>query len=301
VLRVKCNEHAGMLNLERNFIWSKIKQSIIPPCSLLFSGSLIWALIINIYHFTKERCGKIDLMVISLGLAFVIFTPDDYSEVGFGLLFICIVMMMLVTLIKEMHLHKEQSLKAERVKTELLRRNMQPHFLMNSLTQLMELIEIKPQEATVLISALSDEFRQLTHQSELGSVPLSDEISLCRKHLEIMSLRYQKIYKLTVVGEVENIRIPASILHSQIENCFTHNHISTDRSFELTIKKVKKQIHLTLKTPIEKKVNHQGTGSGERYIKAKLAEVSQTNSTFESFQDNQYWLSKFSYPHIKQG
>jgi sensor histidine kinase YesM len=269
--------------------------------SLLFSCSLVWALIINAYYFNKARNGKIHLFVLLLGLTFVVSIPEYYNEVGFGLVFICIVMMILVTLIKDMYIHKEQSLKAERVKTELLRRNMQPHFLMNCLTQLMELIEVKPKEATVLISALSDEFRQLTQQSEQGCVPLSDEINLCRKHLEIMSLRYQQIYQLTVTGETEEISIPSSILHSQIENCFTHNHISTNRAFELTIKKVKEQIHLTLKTPIEKKVNHQGTGTGERYIKAKLAEISQTKCAFESYQENQYWLSKFTYPNIKEG
>jgi hypothetical protein len=83
-----------------------------------------------------------------------------------------------------------------------------------------------------------------------------------------MSLRYQQTYKLTVRGEVE---------------------------------KIKEQIHLTLKTPIEKKINHKGTGTGEQYIKAKLAEVSQANSAFESYQENQYWLSKFTYPNIEQG
>jgi sensor histidine kinase YesM len=289
---------AIMLSL---FALSTFKSEYDATSILLFSGSLIWALIINIYHFKKEQCGKIDSLVILLGLTFVVFIPEYYGEVGFGLVFICIVMMILVRLIKEMYTHKEQSLKAERVKTELLRRNMQPHFLMNCLTQLMELIEIKPKEATVLISALSDEFRQLTHQSDQGCVRLSDEINLCRKHLDIMSLRYQQAYKLIVTGDAENISIPSSILHSQIENCFTHNHISTDRSFELIIEKSKEQIYLTLKTPIEKKVNHQGTGSGERYIKAKLAEVSQTKSTFKSYQENQYWLSKFTYPNIKQG
>lgn len=88
-------------------------------------------------------------------------------------------------------------------------------------------------------------------------------------------------------------------MHSQIENCFTHNYISTDRAFELAIEKVKEQINLTLKTPIEKKVNHQGTGTGERYIKAKLAEVSQSKSAFESYQEGQYWLSKFTYQNIE--
>jgi sensor histidine kinase YesM len=278
-----------------------VEQDYDTTSRLLFSSSLIWALNINLYHLKQSQTNKVNTLVLFFGLIFVIVIPEYYSEAGFGLVFICIVMMMLITLIKEMRIHKDQSLQAVRVRTELLRRNMQPHFLMNCLTQLMELIETKPTDAAILISALSDEFRQLTNQSDKGVVPLKDEINLCNKHLKIMSLRYQQEYKLTVKGDTENISVPSSILHSQIENCFTHNHISTDRAFELTIKKIKERIHLILKTPIEKNVNHQGTGTGERYIKAKLAEVSQSNSTFESYQEHQYWLSKFTYPNIEQG
>ncbi len=282
-------------------VLSIVNQDYDITSSLLFGGSLIWALTINLYQLKKERSGKVSSMVIFLGLTFVVLVPKYFNEVGFGFIFICLVMLMLVTLIKEMRNHKDQSLQAVRVRTEQLRRNMQPHFLMNCLTQLMELIEIKPKDAIVLISALSDEFRQLTKQSDQGCVVLIDEIELCNKHLKIMSLRYQQEYKLNVTGKIENVNVPASILHSQIENCFTHNRISSDRPFELLIEQVKDKIHLTLKTPIEKKVNHKGTGSGERYIKAKLAEVSLNKSSFTSYQEQKCWLSKFTYPNIEQG
>jgi len=210
---------------------------------------------------------------------------------------------MLVSLIKEMHTNKVEALKTERVKAELLRRNMQPHFLMNCLTQLIELIEVKPKKAVEFICVLSDEFRQLTTQNAKNKVKLSEEISLCNKHLSIMSVRYQQSYQLIVDGNTEGVFIPPSILHSQIENCFTHNAISSTRPFELMIRSVNRNVNLVLKTPIEKKIDHHGTGLGEQYIKARLTEYERINTnprkrnacSFESYEDSQYWVSKFSF------
>jgi len=268
---------------------------------LLFSGALFYALMINIYNVVCKHKGRIDAFIISVSLLSLYFIPAYFTEFGFSIVFILIVLVILVSLIREMRQHKVNALKAERIKAEMLRRNMQPHFLMNCLTQLMELIEVKPQNAIKFISLLSDEFRQLTTQNNQQQVLLNDEIILCNKHLTIMSFRYQQAYHLDVHGDTEGILIPPSILHSQIENCFTHNKISSQRPFELIVTKQKNCINLTLKTPIEKKVDHKGTGLGERYIKAKLAEVDQINlhsdikpSSFESYEAQQYWVSNFS-------
>jgi len=284
-------------------ILSTLNSSYDKTSTLLFFGALIWALIINLYSLFRHNKGKINVVIIGLSLFFLTLIPDYFSEFGFSIVFVFVVMTMLISLIKEMHVNKLKALKAERIKTELLRRNMQPHFLMNCLTQLMELIEIKPKDAINFIAVLSDEFRQLTTQSDKRKVLLSDEISLCNKHLNIMSFRYQQTYHLAVEGEVKDILIPPSILHSQIENCFTHNEISSSRPFILIIKKQNGRVNLLLKTPIEKRINHKGTGLGEKYIKAKLAEIDQTKnigtkaqkSEFESYEAHHYWMSKYSF------
>lgn len=271
--------------------------------SFLFSGALIAAFIINAYMVFHLKKGQVNLFLILLSLLFLYFIPDYFNELGFSIVFMLIVMAMLVSLIKEMHTNKIEALKAERIKTELLRRNMQPHFLMNCLTQLMELIEVAPKKAVEFISVLSDEFRQLTAQSIKDKISLAEEITLCNKHLAIMSFRYQQSYQLRIIGDIAGISIPPTILHSQIENCFTHNEISSNRAFELTITHINGQIDLTLKTPIEKRIDHQGTGLGERYIKARLAEFEQIAGetkkphpcSFKSYEECQYWVSKFSF------
>jgi len=274
--------------------------------SLLFFGSLVSALIINLYAVIYTNKDKVNVFIISLSLVFLYLIPDYFIEFGFSIVFIFVVMTMLIALIKEMQSNKLKALKAQRIKTELLRRNMQPHFLMNCLTQLVELIEVKPTKAVEFIAVLSDEFRQLTVQSDKKQVALSDEIKLCDNHLTIMSFRYLQAYQLIIEGDVSEILIPSSILHSQIENCFTHNEISSARAFKLIVDKRDGRISLILKTPIESRVNRQGTGLGEKYIKAKLAEVDQVNkqtsklqiSTFSSYEENKYWVSKYSFDEL---
>jgi sensor histidine kinase YesM len=261
----------------------------------LFFVALCWSLIINVLQIRKSGQGKVVSLLILVSIGFIIFYPEYFVEFGFAVFFIAIVLTMLVALIKEMRKHKEHSLKAERIKIELLRRNMQPHFLMNCLTQLMELIETKPQEALILITALSQEFRQLTQHSKQDYVSLSEEIALCKNHIQIMSIRYQKNYQLTVVGDVEGIWVPSAILHSLVENCFTHNKISSDRTFELKVSQAGKRVDLTLITPIENKTNHQGTGSGKDFIHAKLAELNQVEAEFVSFESDSNWISQISY------
>jgi len=271
--------------------------------TFLFGGALLSALVLNAYSAFHTHKGFMNIIIILMSLSLLYFIPDYFNEFVFSVAFMLIVMAMLVSLIKEMSTNKVAALKAERIKTELLRRNMQPHFLMNCLTQLMELVEIKPKKAVEFISVLSDEFRQLTIQSSQDKIALTEEIALCNKHLAIMSIRYQQTYQLDVNGDIAGVFIPPTILHSQIENCFTHNAISSARVFELQVTSVNGQIDLVLKTPIEKKVDHQGTGLGEQYINARLAEFEQVNSrhkdslncSFISYEESHYWVSKFSF------
>jgi hypothetical protein len=84
-------------------------------------------------------------------------------------------------------------------------------------------------------------------------------------------------------------------LHSLVENCFTHNKISSDRTFELKVSQVGKRVDLTLTTPIENKTHHQGTGNGRDFIYAKLAELNQMDAEFVSFELDSNWISQISY------
>ena len=266
--------------------------------TLLFFFTLIVITTINIIALSKNKKNAIShfLIVVSVLSLFTLFpnTPytDFFSITSIALVLIfTLVLVVLASFIREMKENKTQSLASIRLEAELLKRNMQPHFLTNSLMLVIELIESQPKQAEQFVYALADELKMLVKFSELSEVSLSQEILLCRRHIEIMSYRYQTQFNFEVQGSVDGIFIPPAIIHSQIENSFTHNHIANNSTCTLVVHNDGKNVELILKSPLAKKINVTGLGMGERYIHSRLAEKFGDNYQYTSKEQNNFWLN----------
>jgi LytS/YehU family sensor histidine kinase len=123
-------------------------------------------------------------------------------------------------------------LRSTRLELELLKRQIQPHFLMNALTAVAEWIESDPKTGVRMIEALGNEFRALAAMSGEALVPLAEELELCRQHLEVMS--YRKGSTFTLVSNVDAAqRVPPAIFHTLLENALTHNAYTGGAVFRL--------------------------------------------------------------------
>ena len=274
----------------------------------LFGIAILSSLLINVIAY-KQRGPTVLLTVflLVLGLFGVIYMPFIFAEFGFAGLLAVLMPVMLISLIGDMKRQRAQALVTNRVQTQLLKKNLQPHFLMNSLTHVMELIEVAPAKAIAFVDELAAEFRLLVRVSEQDFIPLAEEIRLCNIHLRIMSHRYMTHYQLSIVGDTGDVRVPSAILHSQIENSFTHNRISAERSFDLDINGHDGTICLQLRTPLEgglgrsgshksaRKSAHESTGIGDAYVRAKLRETCGVHWHFDSAQEGQDWLTIITY------
>ena len=67
--------------------------------------------------------------------------------------------------------HEQSLLRSSRLETELLRKHLKPHFLLNTLTNIISLIEHKPALSIELIEALSEEFHQLNAITSTNLIP----------------------------------------------------------------------------------------------------------------------------------
>lgn len=266
----------------------------------LFVVSLLFVLAINLVAFLRHKpFAKTAVVIACISLLSLFVTPTLFLELGFGLA-ICLVLGSIgLALLQQLRQQRDRALQTGRVKGELLRRNLQPHYLMNCLMQVQELIDVAPVQANAFVAELAEEFRALVKMSAHDVVPLQDEIALCQKHLNIMSIRYQQNYQFVVEiapeEQGECIMVPAAILHSQIENCFTHNRIDGKDSLQLQVSHHRGYAHLLLKTPVADSVNHQGLGIGEAYIRAKLAEVCCSDWQLVSYQDGGFWITRYCY------
>lgn len=100
---------------------------------------------------------------------------------------------------------------------------IRPHFLFNSLNAVLGVIREDPRRAETALEELSELFRALM-QDNRELVPLSDEIALARKYLEIEHLRLGE--RLRVKWEVSDcppdVLAPPLLLQPLIENAVYH-------------------------------------------------------------------------------
>ena len=180
-----------------------------------------------------------------------------------------------------------------RLSLQLLQRGIQPHWLMNTLTCLQELIEQSPMRASRLVESLADQFDRLRDSSSRQSVPLQDELALCRSHLDIVGLALDQRMVLEVDGEDAAISLPPGILHAQVENALTHAGAGACalHPFRLHVQRDNARWILELRSA-RGSAPHRGRGTGTRYIEASLAAASPAGWSFVQGIDGDHWCGR---------
>jgi hypothetical protein len=212
----------------------------------------------------------INLMALS-ALAFpVLVNPETYTDRALFLMFPVLAIALLLTLSLEHHQQRRHALRAVRLEVDLLRQSLQPHFLMNSLTMVMEWIEQNPPKAIGFIDALADEFRQLNACADKRLIPLSMELQLCRSYLAMMGYRKGRSFNLDSRGVDPSLPVPPAMLHTLVENAFSHNRLDFNATFTLTQYQLPDAIMLRFDCPYDGDAHHDGGGLGLAYIRARL-------------------------------
>lgn len=246
------------------------------------SGIVLYAI------YKKEKGAPIVLLILLLSILLQSVTAFDISMfVVFSM--ILLGMFYLLTLkIKEQRLAYEYSLvQSTRLRLELLKKNIQPHFLMNTLTSLMDWVEEAPKKGALFIEALAKEFDLFNQIEEQTLIPISQEIALCRSHLEIMAYRKEIHYSWSESGIDPEEKIPPAILHTLLENGITHslplenNQVKFELIFEVKDDH-KSYRFLTYANSLKKDPDKIREGTGMKYIKARLTESYQSNWEFTS-------------------
>lgn len=117
------------------------------------------------------------------------------------------------------------------LKTELqmLRLQLNPHFLFNTLNNLYYLATAKDDKAPEVVSKLSDILRFLIYDSNTQLVTLKSEIHLIENYIDLEMLRYSEklSHTFTIDGKAQGVMIPPLLLFTFVENSFKHG-VSND-------------------------------------------------------------------------
>jgi Histidine kinase len=182
----------------------------------------------------------------------------------------------IVALRRERIAREQAQFRSTRLELDLLKRQIQPHFLMNTLTALSEWIESDPATGVRMIDALAQELRLLSHMAGQTLVAMGEELELCRHQLTVLSLRADRLFTLKVEGVDLQRRIPPAVFHTLIENAFTHDRFADRAEFLLEESREPGRIRyrLTCPPPIgTRSTSDKSAGTGLAYVKARLTEA----------------------------
>ncbi len=106
----------------------------------------------------------------------------------------------------------------------LLRSQVNPHFLFNTLNNIYSLVYKKSEEAPAAVMKLSSIMRYMLYDANGDSVQLEKEIDYLRSFIELQKLRINLngFVELAIEGETENRTIAPMLLIPFVENAFKH-------------------------------------------------------------------------------
>lgn len=246
--------------------------------------------------FQKEKGGFIVLMGLLISALMNKFMFYDYSLfISFTIIVLCMLYLHSIrTNVMEAE-HRNAILLSSKLQLELLKKNIQPHFLRNTLTSMMDWVEESPKEGSRFIQALASEFDIMNEISEQTLIPITKELALCRQHLSVMGFRKEINYVWEQVGIDETQLIPPAIIHTLLENGITHSEPLPGNTVKFVLRYfVSKESYGYLFETIAQNrqiVTERVGGNGFKYIRARLTESYGTNWTFDSGKTESGWIS----------
>ena len=158
---------------------------------------------------------------------------------------------------------------------QVLRTQINPHFLFNSLNSISALTAIDAAAARNMTIELAQFFRQTLALSEKQKISLSEEIALCNHFLAIEKIRFGK--KLQVQMDIdpdsENCLLPPMLLQPLLENAIKHGirDLIDGGTIIVSSKARDPWLFVAIDNPVDIQPSQtQGTGTGLKNLQARL-------------------------------
>lgn len=132
-----------------------------------------------------------------------------------------------------------QELESElaQIRFEVLKQQLNPHFMFNSLNVLSGLISRDTEQAHKFIDEFSSIYRYIVDMIEQPVVSLREELEFARSYLHLQQLRYGKYLRFTIdlPNAIMETYLPPLSLQLVLENACKHNLISPEKPLNISI------------------------------------------------------------------
>ncbi len=206
---------------------------------------------------------------------------------------------------------KEDEVKMEKLRKEnalaqylVLKSQIEPHFLFNSLSVLSSFIKSDADMAEEFLLRLSKTLRYVIEKNELTLVPLKEEIGFVEDYFFLIRQRFDKgilFENLLDKQVIKNCYIPPASLQLLIENAVKHNKFTSEEPLQISIYNDDK--HIFVKNNINlRNDNDSSTNQGLQNLIQRFSFFSESTVNIEinetDFTASLPILTKTEYEHF---
>ena len=190
-------------------------------------------------------------------------------------------------------LQMAENLKEElsQMKFELLKSQINPHFMFNSLNVLSGLVSSDAKKAQLFIDEFSHIYRYVLETIEHSVSTLSKELDFMRSYLFLQQIRYGEslTYSVTIPASLMNHFLPPLSLQVVLENAIKHNIANESKPLHIEI--FQEAFYLIVKNSIQPKVSiGKSTGIGLKNLQKRYAIISTLTPAF--YVDGDFFIAK---------
>lgn len=197
--------------------------------------------------------------------------------------------------------HKVQAESDARL--QALQSRIRPHFLFNSMNTIASLIHAEPQQAESAVENLADLFRASLSDTRVR-IPLSEELELCHRYLEIESLRLgDRLRQNWNIDQLpRDALVPPLLVQPLLENAIYHGiePLTDGGTIEIDGKLVDRLIEISIRNPLDgHSTQHRSSGNkiAQENIRERLAGLYGTRGKLIIDSDDQNYQVTISFPY----
>jgi sensor histidine kinase YesM len=180
----------------------------------------------------------------------------------------------------------------------LLKNQINPHFLFNTLNNIDSLIKSNPDMASEILLKLSEILRYMIYDTNTDKVPLSDEIRHIESYIDLQKIQFSNKALVSLSNQItaDQILIAPMLFIPFVENAFKHcNQKNTPDAIRIKFTIMDKHVHFECVNIFDKSLNmnkDKASGIGLSNIKRRLELIyPDRHSLIIQEADNQFKVS----------
>ena len=166
------------------------------------------------------------------------------------------------------------------IRFEVLKSQINPHFMFNSLNVLSGLINVDVAKAQLFIDEFSQIYRYVLETIEQPVVSLNKELEFMRSYLFLQQIRYGEnlTFSVNIPSGMLSMVVPPLSLQVLLENAIKHNIVNESKPLKIEI--FSEDCYLIVKNNIQPKISGTSTGLGLKNLIKRYALISKQEPSF---------------------